>query len=181
MKLNIRDIERNDIEHIVLVNKELGWHKPASLYERYLKEHLNAERTVLIAEIENKYAGYLTIFWKPTYITFKQSGIPEIVDFSVIPKYRRRGIGTALMDEAENRIVTAGYKGIGIGVGMDPDYGAAQRMYVLRGYIPDGRGLMFDDGRPTQWGQKVTVDDSLALYFTKALGDPRVIDCCEDF
>ena len=28
-----------------------------------------------------------------------------------------------------------------IGVGMYPGYGAAQRLYVKRGYVPDGSGL----------------------------------------
>lgn len=56
----------------------------------------------------------------------------------------------------------------GIGVGMSPDYGAAQRLYVRRGYIPDGRGLV-SRGRPVVWGAAVVVDDDLALYFTKRL------------
>jgi hypothetical protein len=51
---------------------------------------------------------------------------------------------------------------------MTPDYGAAQRMYVLRGYVPDGRGLHYRGHYP-QYGEKMTVDDSMALYFTKEL------------
>jgi hypothetical protein len=41
-------------------------------------------------------------------------------------------------------------------------------MYARRGYIPDGRGL-FSRGQPVQYGQSVTIDDDLALYFTKKL------------
>jgi len=51
---------------------------------------------------------------------------------------------------------------------MDADYGAAQRLYVLRGYIPDGRGLHHKD-RQVRYGETITVDDSLALYLTKNL------------
>lgn len=56
----------------------------------------------------------------------------------------------------------------GIGVGMTPDYGAAQILYVKRGYIPDGRGLT-KDGLPLVYGGQVTIDDSLTLYFLKSL------------
>jgi hypothetical protein len=56
----------------------------------------------------------------------------------------------------------------GIGVGMDPDYGAAQRLYVRRGYVPDGRGLT-SHGQAVRWGEMVTVDDALVLWFTKTL------------
>ena len=67
--------------------------------------------------------------------------MPEINDFNVVPSYRRRGIGTALMDEAETLIRERSVEA-GIAVGMYAEYGSAQRMYVLRGYVPDGLGLM---------------------------------------
>ena len=51
---------------------------------------------------------------------------------------------------------------------MDQDYGAAQRLYVKREYIPDGRGLT-SHNRPVAWGETVTVDDRLVLHFTKNL------------
>ncbi len=74
------------------------------------------------------------------------------------------------MDAAEQRVAER-YPIVGIGVGMDPDYGAAQRLYVNRGYIPDGRGLV-SHGRPVTHGQTVPIDDGLALYFTKQLSHP---------
>ena len=51
---------------------------------------------------------------------------------------------------------------------MTPDYGAAQKMYVLRGYVPDGRGLTqnFD---PVRYKQPIVVDGSTVLWFTKDL------------
>jgi hypothetical protein len=71
------------------------------------------------------------------------------------------------MDKAENEIARVS-KVAGIGVGMTPDYGAAQRMYVLRGYIPDGRGMHYR-GHFIQYGEQMTVDDNMALYLTKDL------------
>jgi hypothetical protein len=69
------------------------------------------------------------------------------------------------MDEAERRMFEKS-KTIGIGVGMYADYGAAQRMYVLRGYVPDGRGLFYKE-QPVLPGKEVLVDDYLVLYLTK--------------
>ncbi len=92
----------------------------------------------------------------------------ELQDFNVLPQFRRRGIGSALMDAAEALIATRSATA-GIGVGLYPDYGPAQRLYVLRGYVPDGRGIASEtvQVRP---GQVVRVDDELALYFTRAVG-----------
>ncbi len=53
-----------------------------------------------------------------------------------------REFGTQLMDVAENAIAKV-HPMAGIGVDLNPDYGAAQRLYVLRGYIPNGRGLRY--------------------------------------
>ena len=71
------------------------------------------------------------------------------------------------MDEAEARVALRSHV-VGIGVGMYPDYGPAQRMYVKRGYVPDGRGLCYD-GTPVAPMAQVRNDDSLNLLFTKRL------------
>src|SRR5215216_2849397 len=65
---------------------------------------------------------------------------PGDQDFNALPRFRQQGIGTRLMDEAERKVSER--SGVaGIGVGLSPDYGAAQRLYALRGYAPDGKGL----------------------------------------
>jgi len=165
--LVIRLLEANDIPQIVKAFQELGWNKPESLYERYLIDQAHEERDVYVVFVDEEFAGYLTICWKSPYELFREQNIPEIVDFNVLPKFRRLGIGTQLMDRAENEIKKVSLIA-GIGVGMDPDYGAAQRMYVLRGYVPDGRGLHYKD-HYVRYGEQLTVDDDLALYLTKEL------------
>lgn len=167
MKPIIRLLEEQDIPGIAEAFQQLGWNKPASQYERYLKEQSLGVREVYVAFVDGKFAGYITICWKSTYPSFLETQIPEIVDFNVLPKYRRKGIGTALMDKAESDIAKRSSIA-GIGVGMDSDYGAAQRLYVLRGYLPDGRGL-YSHGHHLTHGEQVIVDDDLALYFTKDL------------
>lgn len=163
----IRLLEAEDIPLIAEAFRELGWNKPASQYQRYLMEQQLKKRLVYVAFVEGKFAGYLTICWRSGYGPFRAGKIPEIVDFNVLPEFRRLGVGTLLMDEAEVEISRVSSLA-GIGVGMTADYGAAQKMYVLRGYIPDGRGLHWRDHN-VRYREEVIVDDDLALYFTKVL------------
>lgn len=167
----IRLLKPTDIDPIAAAFAELGWDKPASQYEKYLSEQEAGQRVVLVAHygVQNlpilDSAGYVTICWQSDYPPFREQNIPEIVDFNVLPKFRRQGIGTALMDAAESRVAAISPV-VGLGVGMTADYGAAQRMYAKRGYIPDGRGL-HSRGQPVQYGQSAPVDDDLVLYLTK--------------
>lgn len=168
MNLAIRLLEARDVAPIASAFAALGWNKPASQYERYLQDQEAGRRVVPVAFVDDVFAGYLTVVWEAGYPPFRDESIPEIQDFNVLPPLRKKGIGTRLMDTAEQRIAERGFSVVGIGVGMPPDYGAAQRLYVRRGYVPDGRGLVSED-RFAQYGDVVRVDDGLALYLTKNL------------
>ena len=163
----IRPLERKNIPEIAHAFQELGWNKPASQYERYLAQQELGVRNVYVAFVEEQFAGYVTICWESSYRPFFVQSIPEIVDFNVLPNFRRMGIGTQLMDKAESEIARVSSIA-GIGVGMTSDYGAAQRLYILRGYIPDGLGLHWRDHH-VHYHEDVIVDDELALYLTKEL------------
>ncbi len=165
--LEIRPLQAQDIQPIAAAFAQLGWHKPASQYLHYLDEQQAGTRAVLVALRQGDFAGYLTVVWRSGYAPFREAGIPEIVDFNVLPRYRRRQIGTRLMDQAE-ALIAFQSPIAGIGVGLYPDYGAAQRLYVLRGYVPDGRGLSYN-AQILHYGDQVTLDDSLTIYFTKQL------------
>lgn len=165
--LDIQLLEQRDITEIAAACAAVGWNKPASQYERYLAEQDRGERDVLIAHHDGEFVGYLTIVWNSGYQPFADAGVPEIVDFNVLPQWRQRGFGSCLMDVAEHR-VSLRSPVVGIGVGMHAGYGSAQRIYAKRGYVPDGRGLVWQD-RHVSFGQSVVVDDGLALYFTKRL------------
>lgn len=164
----IRLLEEHDVQPVSAAFEAAGWkNKPPALFERYLTEQDDGRRIVLLALLGGEVAGYLTVDWRPAYPPFRQKGIPEIQDFNVLPPLRRRGIGTRLMDEAERRIAERSSVA-GIGFGMTGDYGAAQRLYVKRGYIPDGTGLWYRD-RYVSPGDRVTADDDLVLFLTKRL------------
>jgi GNAT superfamily N-acetyltransferase len=166
-KTLIRRLERRDIPEIAGAFRELGWNKPESQYERYLAQQEVGVRDVYVAFVDGQFAGYITICWESSYRPFLVASIPEIVDFNVLPRFRRMGIGTQLIDQAEKEIARISPVA-GIGVGMTSDYGAAQRLYVLRGYVPDGRGLHWRDHHVHD-REDIVVDDDLALYFTKDL------------
>lgn len=144
-----------------------GWNKPAELYLKYLLESRNRTRTMLTAEFEDEFAGYVTIVWHSDYRAFREAGVPEIVDFNVLKKFQRQGCGTLLLDEAE-RLIKERSEKAGLGVGLYPAYGPAQIMYVKRGYVPDGRGIC-QGGQPLDYGQTALVNDDLVLYFIKEL------------
>lgn len=165
--LAITPLMADDPPRIAQAFAAIGWDKPEAQFARYLDEQTADDRPVLVARLDGEFAGYVTVMWVPQYAPFREAGIPEIQDFNVLPQFRRRGIGTALMDAAEALIATRSATA-GIGVGLYPDYGPAQRLYVLRGYLPDGRGIAWN-AIPVTPMQEVMVDDDLALFFTREL------------
>lgn len=101
------------------------------------------------------------------YSAFRDSNIPEINDLNVFPPYRRKKVASELLDELEARAANT-TNVIGIGVGLYKDYGNAQNMYGKRGYVLDGRGLVYRD-RQVLPGEAIVADDDLLLYLTKNL------------
>lgn len=128
---------------------------------------------LLVAEMGSEiYAGHLRVSWESNYAPFREAGIPEIQDLYVAPRYRRRGIATQLLDEAEGLIASrvSGQQPAlaGIGVGLHEGFGPAQRLYAQRGYVPDGRGAVYGDA-PIHKGQILPFNDEAAIYLTKRL------------
>ncbi|MBQ36825.1 MAG: GNAT family N-acetyltransferase [Candidatus Latescibacteria bacterium] len=167
LTLVIHSLCKQDPEPISTAFDEIGWNRPVAQYETYLDQQEAGDLHVLVATVEGLFAGYVTVKWETDYAPFADAGVPEIQDLNVLPQHRRGGIGTALMEAAE-ALVGERSSTVGIGVGMYPDYGNAQRLYVLRGYVPDGRGLTYN-GRILEPMESTVNDDDLVLYFTKAL------------
>ena len=165
--IKIRDLRPEDPEIIAAAFRAIGWNKPAELYQRYLQDEAKETRKVFVADVDGEFAGYVTVIFRSGYGPFRDGQIPEILDFNVLPKFRRNGIGSRLLDAAE-ACLSQRSPVIGIGVGMHSGYGAAQRLYVKRGYVPDGRGITYDD-KVAEMGATLRNDDSLVLYFTKTV------------
>lgn len=167
----IRLLSLKDIPQIVKAFSAIGWDKPASLFEGYFEEFQLGERLSWIAFVDNHFAGYVTLKWDSSYAPFRAQSIPEIMDLNVLPNFRNKGIGSKLLTIAEKEAQTQSHiVGLGVGLYAGPDggYGSAQRLYVERGYIPDGRGITYNY-EPCTPGETYALDDDLILWFTKKL------------
>ena len=165
MTVTVRKLILKDCAVIAGSFARQGWDKPVEQYKGYFSDMENDLRHVLVAEENDGFAGYLTVLWASDYESFRRRSLPEITDLNVLIKFRRRGIATRLLEEAEFMIGQRS-SAAGIRVGLTGDYGVAQRLYVRRGYIPDGLGLSYRN-RPLLFGEEVTVDDDLTLGFIK--------------
>lgn len=165
--IRLRSIKQEDCTVISAAFQNQDWNKPVTQYESYVQFVESGERDVILATVNEEFAGYLTIQWTSTYQPFREADIPEVVDFNVLKKFQRMGIGTILMDEAELRVEKVSDI-VGIGVGLVQDYGAAQVLYAKRGYIPDGRGATYQD-QPIAYHSRLTAGDDLILHLTKNL------------
>ncbi|MFM1583760.1 GNAT family N-acetyltransferase, partial [Helcococcus ovis] len=93
--------------------------------------------------------------------------IPEIVDFNVFEKYQKNGIGQKLLTAVIDKAKEFSDK-VGIGVGLNSNYGKAQRLYVKNGFIPNGTGIYYE-GKVLPVNEKCINNDELALYFIKEI------------
>lgn len=143
-----------------------GWHKERELFCSYLDMQEKGERLVFVAEAEGRAVGYTTLVSLAAAGPFRGK-YPEIVDFNVLIPFQKRGIGGRILDAAENAARQFGGT-VTLGVGLHNGYGSAQRMYVKRGYIPDGSGAWYRDELLPQYAPCVN-DDDLVLYFSKTL------------
>ena len=172
--LHIRPLVEDDCDRIAKAFAQQGWDKPASQFKRYLEESRAGQRLVFVAELDGDIAGYVTVVHESDYPHFKERSIPEIKDLNVFKLFQRRGIGTSLLDMAEAFVLEDSTL-VGIGFGLTKDYGDAQRLYIKRGYIPDGQGA-HHGVKPLKHGEHVKVDDELVLYLTKKLSPRREND-----
>jgi GNAT superfamily N-acetyltransferase len=164
--LDLLSLQANHIPEIVSSFKNIGWNKPSSLYEFYLTEQNQNQRSVIVAKMNEQFCGYVTLKWKSDYEHFMNKDIPEIADLNVLPNYRKKGVGTALIQKCEIVAKEHGYSQIGLGVGMTRDYGNAQRLYFDLGYAPDGNGL-YHHYKAVNYSDRVKVDDDLVLFLNK--------------
>ena len=166
--LTIRQARRDEAAWLQSsFDAHMGWTKPVGYFQSAIDLQESGEVALLVARWGRAYVGHCKVAWRSDYPGFRQESIPEIQDLNVRPQYRRRGIGSRLLDAAE-QLIGARAPLAGIGFGLYADYGAAQRLYVKRGYVPDGRGAFYG-GQPAVAGEKYSLDDDLVLYLVKRL------------
>ena len=166
--LIIRNMEAADAQ---ILNDEYtaqGWHPDLEYYFMRMREAAEGKCVALTAVYQGSPAGNLYLYFSANGGPFKGTNRPIIVDLGVLQKYQRLGIGNRLMDVAE-QLAAQHADSVCLGVGLCREYGTAQRMYVKRGYIPDGSGVWYQDKQCVQYETTCTVDDDLILYFYKPL------------
>jgi ribosomal protein S18 acetylase RimI-like enzyme len=133
-----------------------------------LRDQAEQKCISLTAVYKGHPAGYINVYITGQGGAFSGKGWPEIVDFGVLEKDQRKGIGSKLMDVAE-QIAGQYADTVWLGVGLHNGYRSAQRMYVKRGYIPDGTGVWYQGKPCEQYATKIANDDDLVLFLSKQL------------
>jgi len=73
---NLRFLLADDIPILVEAFNAIGWSKPSSLFEQYLKESEAAERLIWVVFIHDRFAGYITLKSQSQYESFARDHIP---------------------------------------------------------------------------------------------------------
>lgn len=165
--LVIRDMQREDAAVFAEEERAQGINHTEEKYMIRMDHRDQSLCIALTAEYDGCPAGYISVYPKSIEGPFGNQDLPEIVDFGVLEKYRRRGIGSQLMDQAET-IASRYADMVYLGVGLHEGYGAAQRMYAKRGYIPDGSGV-WHNNQPCRPDESYPLDDELYLWFYKQI------------
>ena len=168
--LVIRGMRESDADIIYKTYKSSGWHPNAETYQIYLRENESGRRITFSADWSGELAGHVSLIIKPDdrkLGPFSGQNIPLVSDFSVFYANQKRGIGSKLLDILENEARKYAPR-VCLAVGVHSGYGAAHRLYIKRGYIPDGSGVWWNGSRLGQY-EKCVNDDDLLLWLSKDL------------
>ena len=163
---SIRKMQESDIKDLSRGFMNQGWPGREGILARYFLEQESGEREVLVAEIDGAVAGYVTILPSAKHGPFAEV-YPELSDFNVFEPFQNQGIGNLLLEEAEKRVRLISDK-VTLGVGLHSGYGPAQRLYIKRGYIPDGTGVWYQNHQPAMNAVCEDIGE-LVLYLSKNL------------
>lgn len=163
---SIRKMQESDIKDLSRGFISQGWPGREEILARYFLEQECGEREVLVAEVEGAVAGYITILPDAKQGPFAGMA-PELSDFNVFEHFQNQGIGNLLLEESEKRVRLISDK-VTLGVGLHSGYGPAQRLYIKRGYIPDGTGIWYQNHQPAMNAVCEDIGD-LVLYLSKNL------------
>lgn len=165
--MDIRIIEREGVDEAIDEAQRAFFSGDRAEVERHFQGHREGNSTTLLGYQGGELVGILTIRWQSNYPPFREHGVPLIHYIEIKWERRGQGLGSELMERAE-RFASARVRKLGICVGIFDAYGPAQRLYIKRGFIPDGRGVCRGH-EPLKEGQTVQVDHDLLLWLVKDL------------
>ena len=166
--ISVREFSKKDIALLSERFISERFYKTVALFEAYYQQQVEGRRRVFIAiDKEKSYLGYVTILWQSDYQHFLVNNIPEINDLNVLPSKQQQGVATQLLNFVEEEIAKKNDYA-GLAVGLSKDYGAAQSLYIKRGYIPDKAGITYQL-KPVATGAVCPIDDDCVLWLIKDL------------
>jgi GNAT superfamily N-acetyltransferase len=166
--LTVKCADKQDLPALRAMAEDSGKPFEIDYFETCLDLQDKGERDVVIAYMDGVAVGYAMLNWQPKYAPFKRLGIPEIQDLNVIRAQRRQGFATQIIQWCEDKARKKGHDMMGIAFGLHSSYGAAQRLYVRLGYVPDGEGANYDR-KQIAFGEFKPVDDDLCLMLVRDL------------
>jgi GNAT superfamily N-acetyltransferase len=178
MSTLIRLIEESDLQIIDWSFLKHYRDEPESMLQNCFSVPIDRKRLVWVAFDGEEFQGYITLLYESFYRELRKNGILEIRDLYVLPSFRGKGIGSKLIEKVEVEAFLNFYD-VGVGIGLLQADGPAQRLFVKRGYIPDGAGIFSLYITPPRFGivpysytplssgDEVLADD-LSLWFIKS-------------
>ena len=106
MSYNIRPFKPSDLDQVMKINRECLPENYASLF--FINLYKRFPATFIVAELDNKLVGYIMCRIETGVPSFKLLGITKkghIISIAVLPKYHRKGIGYALIQQATEAMV----------------------------------------------------------------------------
>jgi len=165
---DIRQATESDIESLCNLYEKVGKKNDVDYFEQCFEK----DCIVLIASrgedgVDGREdIGFGLLNFEPKYNLYQRLEIPEIQDLNVIPAMREQGVATALINAFENLAMDQGAEQVGVSVGLNKDYGPAQRLYAKLNYLPDGCGVTYNR-EYVKAGEACPVDDDLCLMMVK--------------
>lgn len=138
--------------------------RPRSVHAERWEAQERGEVDYLVAWRGNVPVGHLLLVWgghasEPAEILLQSC--PSLSDIAVAPDFQSRGIGSRLMEVAEDLARGRGFPRVGLGVALDNR--CARRLYERRGYVDRGleystiRYVALSDEGQERWQEEVTV------------------------
>ncbi len=166
-KITVRGMTETDAQVIYDTYLSYGWHPNLETYRTYFAEQ-GTRRTTFVAEYAGEVAGHVSLIYAPSGEECGPfHGIPLISDLCVFFHVHNRGIASRLLDVLEAEAAKTSDT-VCLAVGCHSGYGAAQRLYVGRGYNFDGSGVWWNGKQLEQYAPCVS-DDELVLWMSKKI------------
>lgn len=138
MKISLRPYAPTDFEALYKIDQ--ACYEPAIAYSRReLRNYLRFPGSdCTVAAVGRKLAGFI--------VTAHEDDWGYIITIDVLAGYRREGVGTLLLAEAEKRLGAAGVREVALETATDNASGIAfwrkhgyRKFGVKKGYYPGGR------------------------------------------